>query len=252
MFWLLNVLAVSESTLFEAVIFFSKTCAKRSVFDFWDVPKVPGLFETIGGVFMDNRTFGYARVSSREQHEDRQIEALTNYGVSRDNIIVDKCSGKDTEREGYQYLKKQILRNGDTLVIKELDRLSRSKSDIKQELEFFKCNGIHVKILDIPTTLTDFPPEQIWVMDMINAILIEVLGSIAENERLKIRRRQREGIDAALKKNVRFGRPAIAKPENWDTVVKQIDAKETTVSQALQTLNISRSSYYRFRQNNPF
>ena len=201
---------------------------------------------------MDNRTFGYARVSSREQHEDRQIEALTNYGVSRDNIIVDKCSGKDTEREGYQYLKKQILRNGDTLVIKELDRLSRSKSDIKQELEFFKCKGIHVKILDIPTTLTDFPPEQMWVMDMINAILIEVLGSIAENERLKIRRRQREGIDAALKKNVRFGRPAIAKPENWDTVVKQIDAKETTVSQALQTLNISRSSYYRLRQNNPF
>lgn len=201
---------------------------------------------------MDNRTFGYARVSSREQHEDRQIEALTNYGVSRDNIIVDKCSGKDTEREGYQYLKKQILRSGDTLVIKELDRLSRSKSDIKQELEYFKCNGIHVKILDIPTTLTDFPPEQMWVMDMINAILIEVLGSIAENERLKIRRRQREGIDAALKKNVRFGRPAIAKPENWDTVVKQIDAKETTVSQALQTLNISRSSYYRLRQNNPF
>ena len=201
---------------------------------------------------MDNRTFGYARVSSREQHEDRQIEALTNYGVSRDNIIVDKCSGKDTEREGYQYLKKQILRNGDTLVIKELDRLSRSKSDIKQELEFFKCNGIHVKILDIPTTLTDFPPEQIWVMDMINAILIEVLGSIAENERLKIRRRQREGIDAALKKNVRFGRPAIAKPENWDTVIKQIDAKEISVSQALQALNISRSSYYRLRQKNPF
>lgn len=201
---------------------------------------------------MDNRTFGYARVSSREQHEDRQIEALTNYGVSRDNIIVDKCSGKDTEREGYQYLKKQILRSGDTLVIKELDRLSRSKSDIKQELEYFKNHGVHIRILDIPTTLTDFPPEQMWVMDMINAILIEVLGSIAENERLKIRRRQREGIDAALKKNVRFGRPAIAKPENWDTVVKQIDAKETTVSQALQTLNISRSSYYRLRQNNPF
>lgn len=201
---------------------------------------------------MDNRTFGYARVSSREQHEDRQIEALIGYGVSRDNIIVDKCSGKDTEREGYQYLKKQILRSGDTLVIKELDRLSRSKSDIKQELEFFKNHGVHIRILDIPTTLTDFPPEQLWVMDMINAILIEVLGSIAENERLKIRCRQREGIDAALKKNVRFGRPTIAKPENWDSVVKQIDAKEISVSQALQALNISRSSYYRLRQNNPF
>ena len=201
---------------------------------------------------MDNRTFGYARVSSREQHEDRQIEALTNYGVSRDNIIVDKCSGKDTEREGYQYLKKQILRNGDTLVIKELDRLSRSKSDIKQELEFFKCNGIHVKILDIPTTLTDFPPEQMWVMDMINAILIEVLGSIAENERLKIRRRQREGIDAAKKKDIKFGRPMLELPENWEIVMQAVEAKEISVSQALQTLNISRSSYYRLRQNNPF
>ena len=73
-------------------------------------------------------------------------------------------------------------------------------------------------------------------MDMINAILIEVLGSIAENERLKIRRRQREGIDAGLKKNVRFGRPAIATPENWNTVVKQIDAKEITVAQIVEAL----------------
>ena len=194
---------------------------------------------------MDNRTFGYARVSSREQHEDRQIEALTNYGVSRDNIIVDKCSGKDTEREGYQYLKKQILRNGDTLVIKELDRLSRSKSDIKQELEFFKCNGIHVKILDIPTTLTDFPPEQMWVMDMI----IEMLGSIAENERLKIRRRQREGIDAAKKKDIKFGQPTLELPENWEIVMQAVEAKQITVSQAIGQLHISRSSYYRLKQH---
>ena len=201
---------------------------------------------------MDNRTFGYARVYSREQHEDRQIEALTNYGVSRDNIIVDKCSGKDTEREGYQYLKKQILRSGDTLVIKELDRLSRSKSDIKQELEYFKNNGIYIKILDIPTTLTDFPPEQMWIMDMINAILIEVLGSIAENERLKIRRRQRDGIDAAKKKNIKFGRSALELPENWKIVMQAVEAKQITVSQAIDQLHISRSSYYRLRQNNPF
>lgn len=199
---------------------------------------------------MDNRTFGYARVSSREQHEDRQIEALTNYGVSRDNIIVDKCSGKDTEREGYQYLKKQILRSSDTLVIKELDRLSRSKSDIKKELEFFKEKNVHIRILDIPTTLTDFPPEQMWVMDMINAILIEVLGSIAENERIKIRKRQREGIDAALKKNVKFGRPKIDVPDNWNSVIEKVETKEISISQALQALNISRSSYYRLRQNN--
>ncbi|MCI5910102.1 MAG: recombinase family protein [Oscillospiraceae bacterium] len=199
---------------------------------------------------MDNRTFGYARVSSKEQHEDRQIEALINYGVAKDNIIIDKCSGKDTEREGYQYLKKQILRYGDTLVIKELDRLSRNKSDIKKELEFFKEKNVHIRILDIPTTLTDFPPEQMWVMDMINAILIEVLGSIAENERIKIRKRQREGIDAALKKNVKFGRPKIDIPDNWNSVIAKVETKEISISQALQALNISRSSYYRLRQNN--
>ena len=199
---------------------------------------------------MDNRTFGYARVSTREQNEDRQIEALTDFGVSKDNIIVDKCSGKDTEREGYQYLKKQILRSGDTLVIEELDRLSRNKADVKRELEFFKKKGVHFRILDIPTTLTEFPAEQMWVMDMINAILIEVLGSIAENERNKIRSRQREGIAAAKKKNVRFGRPAVDKPENWEQVMNQISAKQITVSQAIHQLNISRSSFYRLRQNN--
>ena len=199
---------------------------------------------------MDNRTFGYARVSTREQNEDRQLEALTDFGVSKDNIIVDKCSGKDTEREGYQYLKKQILRSGDTLVIKELDRLSRNKADVKRELEFFKKKGVHIRILDIPTTLTEFPAEQMWVMNMINAIVIEVLGSIAENERSKIRSRQREGIAAAKKKNVRFGRPAVDKPENWEQVMNQISAKQITVSQAIHQLNISRSSFYRLRQNN--
>lgn len=198
---------------------------------------------------MDNRIYGYARVSSREQNEDRQIEALKNFGVPSENIIVDKCSGKDTERDGYQYLKRQILRNCDTLVIKKLGRLSRNKNDIKHELEYFKEKGIHIKILDIPTTLTDFPPEQMWVMDMINAILIEVLGSIAENERNKIRSRQREGITSAKKKNVKFGRPKVALPDNWNDISEQVKAKELTVSQAIKILNISRSSYYRLQNN---
>ena len=198
---------------------------------------------------MDNKIYGYARVSTREQNEDRQIEALKNFGVPTENIIVDKCSGKDTERDGYQYLKRQILRNGDTLVIKELDRLSRNKNDIKHELEYFKDKGVRVKILDIPTTLTDFPSEQMWVMDMINAILIEVLGSIAENERNKIRSRQREGITAAKKKNIKFGRPKVAVPDNWNDISEQVKAKELTVSQAIKILNISRSSYYRMQNS---
>ena len=192
---------------------------------------------------MDNRIYGYARVSSREQNEDRQLEALTKFGVLQQNIIIDKASGKDTERECYQYLKRQILRSGDTLVIKELDRLSRNKSDIKRELEEFKDMGVRVKILDIPTTLTDFPPEQMWVMDMINAILIEVLGAIAENERNKIRARQREGIEAAKKKNVRFGRPSTPLPDNWREVLAEVRCGNKKPVEAMRELGISKSCY---------
>ena len=194
---------------------------------------------------MDSRIYGYVRVSSREQNEDRQFEALTRFGVPPESIIIDKCSGKDTEREGYQYLKRQILRAGDTLVIKELDRLSRNKADIKRELEEFKAKGIRVKILDIPTTLTDFPKEQMWVMDMINSILIEVLGAIAENERNKIRSRQREGIEAAKRKNVKFGRPAKPLPENWQEVLAEVRRGNKKPVKAMKELGISRSCYYR-------
>lgn len=194
---------------------------------------------------MDNRIYGYARVSTREQNTDRQLEALTKFGVPEQNIIIDKASGKDTEREGYQYLKRQILRSGDTLVIKELDRLSRSKTDIKRELESFKEMGVRVKILDLPTTLTDFPPEQLWVQEMVTAILIEVLGSIAENERIKIRARQREGIAAAKRKNVRFGRPPVPLPENWQDVMATVQRGEMRPVDAMRILGISRSHFYR-------
>ena len=194
---------------------------------------------------MENRTYGYARVSTREQNTDRQIEALMKFGVPEQQIIVDKASGKDIEREGYQYLKRQILRSGDTLVIKELDRLSRSKADIKRELEAFKKMGVRVKILDIPTTLTDFQPEQLWIQDMVTAILIEVLGSIAENERLKIRTRQREGIEAAKKKNVRFGRPPKPLPDNWQEIVRAVKRGEMRPIDAMRELGMSKSSFYR-------
>ena len=194
---------------------------------------------------MEHRIYGYARVSSREQNTDRQVEALIWYGVPEQNIIADKASGKDTEREGYRYLKHQLLRSGDTLIVKELDRLSRSKTDIKRELEQFKEMGVRVKILDLPTTLTDFPPEHLWVQEMINSILIEVLGSIAENERNKIRARQREGIDAARKKNVRFGRPAAPLPGNWREIMAAVRRGELRPVDAMRQLGVSRSTYYR-------
>lgn len=155
------------------------------------------------------RIFGYARVSSKEQNLDRQLMELRKY-VPEENIITDKQSGKDLARNGYQALKGVLgLRSGDILYIMSLDRLSRSKSDIKTELQWFKDNSIRLMVLDMPTTMINIPEGQDWIIEMINNILIEVLSSMAEQERLTIRKRQSEGIAAAKAKGKHLGRPHI-------------------------------------------
>ena len=138
-----------------------------------------------------SKVVGYARVSTSEQNLDRQLQALSRY-VEPDMIVTDKSSGKSLSRPGYQSLKVGIgkLVEGDTLYIKSLDRLSRNKEDLKKELQYFKDKGIKVKILDMPTTMTDFPMEQAWIGDMITNIMIEVLSSIAQNERETTRPRK--------------------------------------------------------------
>ena len=193
-------------------------------------------------------TWGYARISSMTQHEDRQIKKLKEFGVEERNIIVDKESGKNLDRDGYQLLKTKLLRAGDTLVIKELDRLGRKKSDIKRELEEFKAMNIRVKILDIPTTLVDFKEETQWIQEMITNILIEVLGGFAEEERKKILKRQREGIDVALEKGVKFGRPQVQVPEEWERVIAMVENKEITSVEAMSLLNLKKTTYYKLRK----
>jgi len=195
---------------------------------------------------MNNKIFYYARVSSREQNLDRQIEAFRNLGADEREIICDKESGKNLERSGYQALKNAMLRSGDTLVVKSLDRLSRNKSDIKNELQYFKDNNIRLKVIDLPTTMMDLPKGQEWVFDMVNNILIEVLGTIAEQERKTIRKRQREGIDAAKLKGKHLGRPAAVKPENWDEVYSLWKSEEITARQAMKMLNVGKSVFYRW------
>lgn len=108
----------------------------------------------------ESKVFYYARVSTREQHLDRQISAFLAMGAAERDIIVDRASGKDLKRDGYTALKTAMLRRGDTLVIKSLDRLSRNKGDIKNELTYFVQNGIRLKVLDIPTTMIEFPQGQ--------------------------------------------------------------------------------------------
>jgi len=194
---------------------------------------------------MDKRTYYYARVSSKDQNLDRQLTAFKAMGAQEREIITDKESGKDLNRVGYQALKHTILRRGDTLVIKSLDRLSRNKQDIHNELEYFRDNGIRVKILDLPTTLGDFPEGQEWVLDMVNNILIEVLGTIAEQERITIHQRQAEGIASAKANGTTFGRPKAQTPDNWEVVVDKWKAGVITARKAMELTNTKRTTFYK-------
>ena len=194
---------------------------------------------------MDSRTYYYARVSSKEQNLDRQLAAFASLGASERDIITDKESGKDLNRSGYTALKTAMLRSGDTLVVKSLDRLSRNKADIKNELQYFKEHGIRLKVLDLPTTMIDYPAGQEWVLDMVNNILVEVLSSIAQQERETIRQRQAEGIAAAKSKGKHLGRPAVAYPDNWTEVYKAWKAGQITAKIAMEQTGLKRTSFYK-------
>lgn len=195
---------------------------------------------------MESRTYYYARVSSREQNLDRQLAVFAAMGAQERDIITDKESGKDLDRSGYTALKTTLLRRGDTLVVKSLDRLSRNKSDIKNELQHFKENGIRLKVLDLPTTLVEYPAGQEWVLDMVNNILVEVLASIAQQERETIRQRQAEGIAAAKAQGRHLGRPQAVKPDNWDAVAARWRAGEITAVEAMRQTGLKRSTFYKF------
>lgn len=186
-----------------------------------------------------HRVMGYARVSSNGQNLGRQIDALKKY-VPEENIIVDKASGKDLDRPGYQALKGPLgLRQGDILVIKSLDRLSRNKQEMKQELQWFKENGIQLQVIDLPTTMLQLGEDQIWIREMVNNILIEVLSTIAEEERRTIHQRQQEGIAAAKARGKAFGRPPKGFPDNWEYYYSKYRAGEFTRRYVIMQLGIS-------------
>ena len=214
-----------------------------------DVPKEGGVHR------MENRTYYYARVSSKDQNLERQLAAFYALGAADREIITDKESGKDTNRAGYQALKTTMLRRGDTLVVKSLDRLSRNKKDIRDELRYFSDHGIRLKVIDLPTTMMDLPEGQEWVFEMVNNILIEVLGTIAQQERETIRQRQREGNEAmpigedgkrhSTKTGRAVGRPALVYPPNWDDVYADWKAGKITAKAAMEQTGLKRTSFYK-------
>lgn len=191
------------------------------------------------------KRYGYGRVSSRDQNLARQIAALRQYVTDERDIITDKESGKDFDRPGYRYLRDVLLRPGDTLIVKSLDRLGRNKEQVKQELEYFREHGIRIMIIDLPTTMIELPDGQDWIMEMVNNILIEVLASIAEQERLTIRQRQAEGIAEAKKQGRQLGRKKTERPEGWEEVTALWKSGSITAVQAMDRLGLKKSTFYR-------
>ena len=191
------------------------------------------------------KVYGYARVSTREQNLDRQIAALRQYVTDERDIITDKESGKDFDRTGYQYLRERLIRPGDTLIVKSLDRLGRNKEQVMEELRHFRADGVRVKILDLPTTMIDLPDGQDWIVEMVNNILIEVLASIAEQERLTIRQRQAEGIAEAKKQGRLLGRKKTELPTEWELVTGLWKSGSITAVQAMDRLGLKKSTFYR-------
>ena len=193
----------------------------------------------------------YARVSTKGQNTDRQLEAAKSY-PNVDEIFVDKQSGKNFTRPEYERLKATVVK-GDEVVIKELDRLGRNKEGVKAELKWFKEAGVLVRILDIPTTCLVFPDGQDWVLEMVTNVLIEVMGSIAEQEREKILKRQEEGIAAmpvvngkkySTKKECFYGRKPITLGDDFEKFLKKQKDGLMTVEECCRELNIGRSTWY--------
>ena len=194
----------------------------------------------------------YARVSTKGQNLSRQLDVADRIdGIDR--TFCDKESGKTMDRTAYNELK-SIVRDGDEVIIKSLDRLGRNKVAVKRELDWFRENGITLRILDIPTTMVQFPAGQEWIMDMVTNIIVEVLASVAQQERVTTLQRQAEGIDSmpvvdgykvSKKTGRRMGRPTI----NVDrSEVVRLDsmrrAGKLSVADCCNQLGVSRSMFY--------
>lgn len=196
---------------------------------------------------MNNRQYGYQRVSTKNQNTDRQYQALIEAGVDERFIFTDKQSGKDFNRPQYQILK-HALREKDLLIIKEISRLGRNYAEIKQEwYEITKEIGADIKVLDMP--LLDTTQNKDLLGTFVSDIVLQILSFVAENERKDILQRQKDGIKAARRDPERwkvYGRPMITIPQNFPEIYQKWQNKEITAVKAMQLLNLRKTTFYKF------
>ncbi|MER2078076.1 recombinase family protein [Psychrobacillus psychrotolerans] len=192
---------------------------------------------------MDNKKFGYIRVSSKDQNEVRQLEAMKKLGLSERDVFMDKQSGKDFERAQYQLLKR-IIRKNDVLYIHSLDRFGRNKEEILNEWnDITKYIQADIVVMDMP--LLDTTQYKDSLGTFIADLVLQILSWMAEEERHRIRKRQREGIDVALQKGTIFGRPKVTVTEEFKAAYASWKSGEITAVKAMQEIGVKKTTFYK-------
>ena len=193
--------------------------------------------------------YGYIRVSSTDQNEDRQRIAMEAKDVPKKNIYIDKQSGKDFERPQYKRLVRR-LKAGDLLYILSIDRLGRNYKDVQEQWRVLtKEKNVDICVIDMP--LLDTRTAKDLMGTFIADLVLQILSFVAENERANIKKRQEQGIAAAKARGVRFGRPEKPVPENFVEIVRQWDRQQLKTKEALRLCDMSRATFYRKIRENP-
>lgn len=189
------------------------------------------------------QVYGYVRVSSIDQNEERQIVELSKRNVLSKNIYIDKQSGKSFERPQYKKLVRK-LKQGDLLYILSIDRLGRNYLEIQEQWRILtKEKGIDICVIDMP--LLDTRNGKDLMGTFIADLVLQILSFVAQNERENIRKRQAQGIAVAKAKRIKFGRPEIALPENFGELVHEWEKKRLPLSEVLEVCKMSEATFYR-------
>lgn len=189
------------------------------------------------------KKYGYVRVSSIDQNEDRQLIALMKAGVAKENIYIDKISGKNFERPKYKCLVKK-LRRGDILYIMSIDRLGRNYEQIQNQWRIItREKGADIVVLDMP--LLDTRQGKDLMGTFIADLVLQILSFVAQSEREKIKERQAQGIAAAKARGVKFGRPKKKMPDDFEELVKMWEEKKITLSEIVKVCEVSEATFYR-------
>lgn len=190
-----------------------------------------------------NRTYGYCRVSSKNQNLEKQLFVMKEAGVDERFLFTEKESGKSfSDRPQYQILK-NALRSGDTLYVTSLDRFGRNYSQIVEEYSYMVNNGINIVILDMP--MLSAKQDDDLMQRFTQNLVLQILSFVAETERLHIKERQKDGIMVAKSKGVKFGRKRIEKPSNWNEIISKWKNGEMTGVRAYKELGLKETTFYK-------